>query len=93
MGRKIKFTTKQLEEMCNTYQQGVTAQELAEEYGVSKNTILRRLREAGCEIRSLESHRINLTDEQIEYMIREYRDGASSREIAEKMDVSSSTVL
>lgn len=51
-GQRIEFTDDQLEEIVEMYQEGHSASEIAEKFGVSKTTILRRLKEIGCKVRS-----------------------------------------
>lgn len=49
--KKANFSKEEIHEMAKNYRQGDTASKLAEDFGVSDTTILRWLKESGCEIR------------------------------------------
>lgn len=88
----LNFTEEQIRHMVKKYLKGASSYDIAAEYGVSPSTIVNQLREAGCEIKSAASH-IDFSENEIEEIVRKYREGTSSTKLAEEFGVSYGTIL
>jgi DNA-binding CsgD family transcriptional regulator/uncharacterized protein (DUF1330 family) len=85
-------------EVVRLYEGGLDGGEIAERYGVNRVTVIHYLRLHGVEIRK-RGHGLDgptkrlLGKAQCDELVRRYRLGATSRELAEHFDVSKSTIL
>jgi DNA-directed RNA polymerase specialized sigma24 family protein len=77
-----------LESLVAGYEAGKTVKELAASFGIDRNTVSRRLRQAGVTVRPR-----GLTDDQAAEAVCLYEAGWSSGRLAEKFGVSADTVL
>lgn len=89
------------EEICEKYQDGISPNRLAELYGCSRPTILRKLRDNGIKIRSMSEASVGLhvgknnpryIDLPIEKICNQYLNGISTVEIANEYGCSHSTI-
>ena len=58
-GSAIPFTDQQLDELKQKYLKGFSAARLSKIYGISKSSVLRRLRVLGVEIRQVGSKNVS----------------------------------
>jgi len=82
--QKRHFSNKEIEDIVNAYQSGVTTYKLAEKYSCHRRTIAGQLKKQG----------INVTIEKLdmEDAIRMYESGSTTKEIAEKYHMADNTV-
>ena len=78
-----------VEEVVRKYESGVSMTRLSDMYGVSFNTIRRRLVKYGCIIRSVRDVNIPLDENSI---VGEYNRGASINELSKKYGVAFNTI-
>ena len=76
-----------INEIITNYESGKSSYELAEECGISKNSVIKLLREAGVPIRNQP-----LTDQQVTEAIRLYEAGKSLAKIGAHLGVDHGTV-
>jgi uncharacterized protein (DUF433 family) len=86
MPKKIKLP---IEEIISYYQSGMTTTQLAEKYGVGKNTIYRRLKKNGVKTPPRDKSKIKLP---IEEIISYYQSGMTTYQLGEKYGVTFSTI-
>ena len=73
--------------MANKYQGGATVYRLAQEFGISRQTVSERLKKAGITMRQ-QSPRSELIDE----MVKLYESGLSLAEVGDRVGASPGTV-
>ncbi len=86
-----RLSIKQNESLVAEYAAGASTYELAERYGVRRDTVTARLKRAGVEVRPGAAVAL---DEAAERRVATlYRDGLSMRSIARQLGVSDNTIL
>lgn len=92
LNNKRKLTKEQVIKSIFLYKQGLSCLKIAEEFEVSSDTISRLLKENFVEIRSPKDY-CKLTKAQEKEIVGFHLKGLKNKEIAQKIDISSSTVL
>lgn len=85
--RFIQISDEQAEMMAADYESGMRVKDLATKYGISRETISRRLRR-----QAINPRKVGLDDQQIKESARRYEQGDSLATIGKKMGVSAQTV-
>jgi transposase-like protein len=84
-----RLTPAELVQLAEQYQPGLSALELARQYGINRHTVTKHLREEGIIIRG---GRVKLTTDKITMAARLYASGQSLADVAENLGVDPTTV-
>lgn len=88
-GNSLDLSPAQCAEIAKRYDDGEASPALAAAYGVGANTILRIVREAGVEIRSLKTQ---MSPEHLQALIDRYDNGESANDIAASLGRGTNTI-
>lgn len=89
-GRSGKLSTQQITEICSNYKEGISSIELGKKYNVSKDTILKYIKEQDIEIRKDRKPRITkntLSTNELEDIYLKYKQGLSIEHLATEYKV------
>jgi DNA invertase Pin-like site-specific DNA recombinase len=86
--RLKRLSEEQVQQLAEGYEAGATVYELGDQFGISRQTVGKILKQHGVTMR-----RQGLTPDQIDEAVRLYEAGWSLARIGERMDVNDTTVL